>query len=168
MKKPGVTKNTENWNWIRYMIGDKMFEFEQVRNENISYYSGYEDSFDTDLKQYQSRIYPLKETQYLRWYHIKTDDKYIGAIWLEKAPSDDFAVLGIFIADKEFRNKGIGTKSIEQIIKNDLPYMHTNKILLRVRAENERAKKCYSKVGFTENRRYEKNGLNVVEMIYEV
>ena len=82
MKKPGVTKNTENWNWIRYMIGDKMFEFEQVCNENISYYSGYEDSFDTDLKQYQSRIYPLKETQYLRWYHIKTDDKYIGAICL--------------------------------------------------------------------------------------
>ena len=82
MKKPGVTKNTENWNWIRYMIGDKMFEFEQVCNENISYYSGYEDSFDTDLKQYQSRIYPLKETQYLRWHHIKTDDKYIGAICL--------------------------------------------------------------------------------------
>lgn len=25
MKKPGVTKNTENWNWIRYMIGGKMF-----------------------------------------------------------------------------------------------------------------------------------------------
>ena len=82
MKKPGVTKNTENWNWIRYMIGDKMFVLEQVCNENLSYYSGYEDSFDTDLKQYQSRIYPLKESQYLRWYHIKTDDKYIGAIWL--------------------------------------------------------------------------------------
>lgn len=25
MSKPGVTKNTENWNWIRYMIGGKMF-----------------------------------------------------------------------------------------------------------------------------------------------
>ena len=25
MKKPGVTKNTENWNWVRYMIGGKMF-----------------------------------------------------------------------------------------------------------------------------------------------
>jgi len=145
-----------------------MFELEQVCNENISYYSGYEDSFDTDLKQYQSRIYPIKETQYLRWYHIKTDDKYIGAIWLEKAPSDDFAVLGLFIADEEFRNKGIGTKSIDKVIKKDLPYMHTNKILLRVRAENERAVKCYNKVGFTETRRYEKDGLNVIEMMYEV
>ena len=25
MNKSGVTKNTENWNWIRYMIGGKMF-----------------------------------------------------------------------------------------------------------------------------------------------
>ena len=25
MKKSGVTKNTENWNWVRYMIGGKMF-----------------------------------------------------------------------------------------------------------------------------------------------
>lgn len=145
-----------------------MFELEQVSNENLSYYSGYEEAFDRDLKQYQSRIYPIKETQHLRWYHIKTDDKYIGAIWLEKALSDDFAVLGIFIADKEFRNKGIGTQAISEIIKNDLPYMQTNKILLRVRAENERAIKCYSKVGFIETRRYEKDGLNVIEMMYEV
>ena len=144
-----------------------MFELEQVCNENLSYYSSYEKTFDTELKQYQSRIYPTKDAKYLRWYHIKADNKYIGAIWLEKAPSDDFAVLGIFIADKDYRNKGIGTKAIDEIIKNDLPYMHTNKILLRVRAENERAIKCYNNVGFTEARRYEKNRLNVIEMVYE-
>lgn len=145
-----------------------MFVLKQVSNKNLLYYSRYEDAFETDLKQYQSRIYPTKDAQCLRWYHIKADDKYIGAIWLEKSSTDDFAVLGIFIADKDFRNKGIGTKAIDKVIKNDLPHMHTNKILLRVREENERAIKCYSKVGFTENRRYEKNGLNVVEMIYEV
>ena len=144
-----------------------MFELEQVCNENLSYYSGYEEAFDTDLKQYQSRIYPTKDAQYLRWYHIKVNNKYIGSIWLEKSSNDEFAVLGVFIADKDFRSKGIGTQAIRKIIKNDLPYMHTNKILLRVRAENERAIKCYNKVGFTENRKYEKNGFNVVEMIYE-
>lgn len=145
-----------------------MFELEQVCNENLSYYSRYEEAFEIDLKQYQSRIHPIKDAQHLRWYHIKVEYKYIGAIWLDKASSDEFAVLGIFIADKEFRNKGIGPKAIDKIIKNDFPYMHTNKILLRVRAENERAIKCYNKVGFTETRRYEKNGLNVVEMMYEV
>ena len=25
LSKPGVTKNNENWNWDRYMIGGKMF-----------------------------------------------------------------------------------------------------------------------------------------------
>lgn len=139
-----------------------------MRNENLLYYSGYEEAFDTDLKQYQSRICPTKDAQCLRWYHIKTDDKYIGAIWLEKTLTDDFAVLGIFIADKDFRSKGIGTQAIRKIIKNDLQYMHTNRILLRVRAENEIAIKCYNKVGFIESRRYEKDGLNVIEMMYEV
>lgn len=120
-----------------------MFEFEQACNENLSYYSKYEKIFKFDLKQYQSRIYPTKDAQCLRWYHIKVEDNYIGAIWLEKASSDDFAVLGIFIADNNYRNKGIGAKAIDKVIKSDLPHMHTNKILLRVRAENERAIKCY-------------------------
>ena len=68
----------------------------------------------------------------------------------------------------EYQGKGIGTQAIREIIKNDLPYMYTNKILLRVRSENERAIKCYNKVGFIETQRYEKDGLNVIEMMYEV
>ncbi len=144
-----------------------MFELEQVCNENMSHYSEYEKAFETDLKQYQSRIYPSENTEVLRWYHIKADDKYIGAIWLEKNANDDFAVLGIFIADEFYRNKGIGKAAIEQIIKTDLQYMYTNKILLRVREENERAIRCYKSVGFKENRRFRKKDLNVIEMIYE-
>lgn len=144
-----------------------MFEFEQVCNENLSHYKEYEKVFETDLKQYQSRIYPSENVDVLRWYHIKTDNKYIGAIWLDKNANDDFAVLGIFIADVLCRNKGIGKAAIEQIIKTDLQHMHTNKILLRVREENERAIRCYKSVGFKENRRYRKGNLNAIEMIYE-
>lgn len=144
-----------------------MFELEQICNENMSHYSEYEKAFETDLKQYQSRIYPSESVEVLRWYHIKTDNKYIGATWLEKDANDDFAVLGVFIADELYRNNGIGKAAIEQIIKTDLQYMHTNKILLRVREENERAIRCYKSVGFKENRRYEKGNLNVIEMIYE-
>ncbi len=142
-----------------------MFELEQIRNDNLSHYHKYEEYFETDLYKYQSRIYPLEDAQYLRWYHIKADDKYIGAVWLEKVSMDDFAVLGIFIADKDFRNKGIGTKAITQIIENDLEYLHTNKVLLRVREGNERAIICYSSVGFKEKRRYKKDNMNVVEMM---
>ena len=114
-----------------------MFELEKVCNENLIYYNEYEKSFETDLKQYQSRIYPSENAEILRWYHIKANEKYIGAIWLEKNADEDFAVLGIFITDELYRNKGIGKSAIEQIIKTDLQYMNTNKILLRVREENE-------------------------------
>ena len=38
MKKPGVIKNTENWNWIRYMIGDKMFVAVCLDDSDIPYY----------------------------------------------------------------------------------------------------------------------------------
>lgn len=144
-----------------------MFELEQVCNENMSHYSEYEKAFETDLMQCQSRIYPSENADILRWYHIKTDDRYIGAIWLEKNVNEDFAILGIFIADELYRNKGIGKTAIEQIIKTDLQYTHTNKILLRVREENERAINCYKSVGFKESRRYRKGNLNVIEMIYE-
>ena len=145
-----------------------MIELEQVCNENMSHYNEYEKIFETDLKQYQSRIYPAEDADSLRWYHIKVNKKYIGAIWLEKAKDVNFAILGIFIINAELRNKGIGTDVIKQIIANDLKQFNTNKVLLRVREENERAIKCYIKAGFTESQRYVKNGLNVIEMIYEV
>lgn len=141
--------------------------FEQVCGENLSHYNEYEKVFESNLKQYQSRIYPSENAEFLRWFHIKTYDKYIGAIWLEKNAGEDSAVLGIFIADELYRNKGIGKSAIEQIVKNDLHYMNTNKILLRVREENKRAIRCYKAVGFKENRRFRKNDLNVIEMIYE-
>ncbi len=144
-----------------------MFELEQVCSENLLYYTEYEKAFETDLKQYQSRIYPSENAEILRWYHIKADKKYIGAIWFEKNADEDFVVLGVFITDELYRNKGIGKSAIEQIIKTDLQYMHTNKILLRVREENERAIRCYKSVGFKEKQRYRKNNLNVIEMIYE-
>lgn len=143
-----------------------MFELEQVCNENMTHYSEYEKAFETDLMQYQSRIYPSENADILRWYHIKTGDKYIGAIWLENNVGEDFVVLGVFIAYKHYRSKGIGKAVIEQIIKTDLQYMHTSKMLLRVREENERAIRCYKSVGFKENRRYRKDQLSVIEMIY--
>ena len=86
---------------------------------------------------------------------------------MERNCNDDFAVLGIFVVNDEFRNKGIGTEAIKQIIVKGLKHLQINKVLLRVREENERAIKCYIKAGFTETQRYENNGLNVIEMIYE-
>lgn len=145
-----------------------MFKLESVCQENLFNYSEYKELFENDFKKYQSRIYPSKNSHYLRWYHIKSDNRYIGAIWLERNANEEFAVLGIFIAYSDFRNKGIGKSAIKQIIENDLKFMDTQRILLHVREENKRAISCYKKIGFTETRRYLKNKFNVIEMAYEV
>ncbi len=38
MQKPGVTKNAEQWNWVRYMLGDKMFLAICLDNRDQPYY----------------------------------------------------------------------------------------------------------------------------------
>lgn len=38
LSKPGVTKNCENWNWERYMIGGKMFAAVCLDAQNVPYY----------------------------------------------------------------------------------------------------------------------------------
>lgn len=139
---------------------------EQIDKTNISVYKEYEKAFDDDLKNYQSRIYPSKNAEQLRWYHIKADNKYIGAIWLEKNADEAFAVLGIFIADKNYRNKGLGKAAIQQLLNNDLSSMHTSKVVLHVREENKRAVACYQSVGFKQVRRYKKDKINAIEMEY--
>lgn len=144
-----------------------MFCLEPITDANLHVYEKYESLFECDLSRFQSRIRPSSRADYLCWYHIKCGEEYIGAIWLEREEKDDFAVLGIFIAEKAFRNRGIGTKAIEQIIESDFKNMGCNKVVLRVRTENGRAVACYKKVGFTETRRYSKNGLDVTEMILE-
>lgn len=145
-----------------------MFTLEQIDNENYSHYSEYDKAFEKELYQFQSRIYPSKDSAVVCWYHIKVRRKYIGAIWLEKSLKDEFAVLGIFISEKRYRNKGIGKKAIKQIIINDLKYLGTKKIILRVRENNERAIRCYKKVGFVESRKFQKNEYEIIEMVYEM
>ena len=146
----------------------KDFSLVPVDKSNLHHYEEYEKAFETDLRQFQSRIYPADNAEMLRWYHITVDGRYIGAVWLEKAFCDDFAVLGIFIADKTCRNCGIGAEAIKRIIDGDMAYFDADRVVLRVREENERAVCCYKKVGFTESRRYSKGDFGVIEMIYEV
>lgn len=38
MNKKGVTKNSENWNWIRYLLGGKMFAAVCLDEKDVPYY----------------------------------------------------------------------------------------------------------------------------------
>ena len=108
---------------------------------------------DSELSVYLSRLYPHKSyvgdynKKMICWFIIKYDAYDIGSVWLEKDLSEeDTMVLGIFIAEEEFRGKGIGSKAVEkaiQISKNRIPF---RKIKLNVQKNNLRAIQCYKKI----------------------
>lgn len=135
---------------------------ENVDNKNIKEYTAFEKQYNSDLSQYQSRIIPDKNAKLIKWCYIKADNKYIGSIWIEKG-KDDKAILGVFIAYDDYRNKNIGTLAI----KNFIDSVGVKEIYLHVRTSNVRAIKCYHNVGFSDVFRYKKdNGIEVIEMRY--
>ncbi len=75
MSKPGVKKNTENWNWIRYMIGDKMFLAICLDDNDLPYYitlksEPMEGEF---LRQQYADIVPGFYMNKVHWNSIKPD-----------------------------------------------------------------------------------------------
>ncbi len=136
----------------------------EINDSNISEYKQFE--IETDLYNYQSRIYPDKTCDVVLWYYINEDGVNIGSIWLEiKHRTDKEAKLGIFIADPTYRGKGIGSKAINEIIRTNALRYGLSIITLNVRENYIRARKAYLSCGFTEKERYVKeNGVAVIMM----
>ncbi len=58
--------------------------------------------------------------------------------------------IGIFIGEEENRGKGYGTEALKLLISFGFDYLNLNNIMLSVYSFNERAIKCYKKLGFKE------------------
>lgn len=79
------------------------------------------------------------------------ENKMIGTVSLESINHiNRCATLGIFIGDKEFRNKGYGTETIKLILEYGFKYLNLKNIKLDLMEFNERALNCYKKCGFKE------------------
>ena len=77
------------------------------------------------------------------------NDNLIGVISLEKFNNIcRSAVLGIFIGDEEYRNKGYGKEAINLLLEYGFRYLNLHSIKLSLLGINERAHKCYLKCGF--------------------
>ncbi|MDD6681997.1 MAG: MmcQ/YjbR family DNA-binding protein [Clostridiales bacterium] len=75
MRKPSVTKNTENWNWVRYMIGGKMFVAICLDDHDAPYYITLKlDPIEGEFfrKQYED-IVPGFYMNKIHWNSIKPD-----------------------------------------------------------------------------------------------
>ncbi len=60
------------------------------------------------------------------------------------------AEVGLFIGDEENRNKGYGQDVLNILLDYGFNYLNLNNIMLKVFSFNERAIRCYEKVGFKE------------------
>lgn len=79
-----------------------MLILESINDSNFEHYKEFDEAFERDLCAFQSRIYPAENGEALLWYYLKFGETYIGSVWLEKyKPTDDYAVLGVFIAKQE-------------------------------------------------------------------
>ena len=77
MMKSGVTKNTEHWNWVRYMIGGKMFVAVCLDDNDKPYYitlklEPHDGNF---LRQQYDDIVPGFYMNKIHWNSIKPDGK---------------------------------------------------------------------------------------------
>lgn len=80
---------------------------------------------------------------------LRDGDRLIGNVSLNKVDLvNQTASLGIFIGEKEDRNKGYGKEAIKLILNYGFNSLNLNNIMLTVYSFNERAINTYEKVGF--------------------
>ena len=104
-------------------------------------------TLEDEEKWYESNT-ALKDTYN---FAIETleDKKYLGGCGINEVDwKNSKAVIGIFIGNKEYWNKGYGTDVMNTLIRFIFEQMNINKIKLNVYSFNERAIKCYEKCGF--------------------
>lgn len=78
-------------------------------------------------------------------------DKMVGTVGLEQINHlNRCATLGIFIGDKDYRDKGYGTEAIKLVLEYGFKYLNLKNINLDLMEFNERAYRCYQKCGFKE------------------
>lgn len=107
--------------------------------------------FVTTLEKEKEWIESANKGNKYQFAIITNKDKLIGNCSLFDI---DFingnATVGIFIGEEEYRNKGLGTEALKILIGYGFNNLNLNNIMLTVFSFNERAIKCYKKVGFKE------------------
>lgn len=79
---------------------------------------------------------------------IAESDQYIGNVQITNI-CDTTGEFHIFIGDKSFWGKGIGTIAAEKILEIAKKELHLSKLNLQVNLKNTAAHKIYLKIGFT-------------------
>lgn len=80
---------------------------------------------------------------------LKDNDELIGAVYLMGYDGvNQTANLGVFIGEKENRNKGYGKESIKLLLNYGFNSLNLINVMLKVYSFNTRAISTYKKIGF--------------------
>ncbi len=158
--------------YFKKLIGERIY-LSPRNNEDIEKFTEWLNDFETtDYIGRSGAIMTIeKEKEYLESHSgdeanfsiIRLeDDEIIGTVGLEYINHlNRRATLGIFIGEKEDRNKGYGTEAIKMLLEYGFKYLNLNNIKLDLMEFNERAYRCYQKCGFKEyGRRRKCNFIN--------
>ncbi len=92
-------------------------------------------------------------TVFFAIHAITPEKKLIGNCSVGMRWKDRVGSLGIAIGEKEFWGKGFGTEAMRLLVDYSFETLNLQKVELEVHGFNERAFKCYEKVGFKEEAR---------------
>ena len=103
MQKPGVTKNTENWNWVRYMIGGKMFAAVCLDENDKPYYITLKlEPLEGDLlRQQYADIVPGFYMNKVHWNSVNPDGEVPDELLKKMADQSYGLILAGFSRKKQ-------------------------------------------------------------------
>ena len=117
---------------------------------------------DPEVRQYLSMYLPLSEAQEERWFERQLEDDsshvfaietadgvHIGNVGLHDIDwKNRRALCGIVIGEKEYWNRGYGSDALRTLLRFAFEELNLHRVFLHVFDFNERAIRCYEKVGF--------------------
>ena len=147
--------------YFKKLVGDRIYLSPRNPEDYEKFVEWLSDFNVTDYTGYSGKILSIPaEKEYLNndsspegVFSIVTldGDKLIGTVGLESYDHlNRTATLGVFIGDKDYRDKGYGTEAIRMVLEFGFKYQNLHSIKLDLMAFNERAYHCYLKCGFKE------------------
>jgi RimJ/RimL family protein N-acetyltransferase len=124
---------------------------------------------DPELRGYLSAHLPIGQAQEEKWFEKNLNGGDTQALAIDAQPADlgvgpwvhiggcsfpqidwrsSHAELGIFIGARDYWGRGYGTDAVQTLAAWGFDTLNLNRIYLRVHSDNERAIRCYEKVGF--------------------
>ncbi len=141
----------ENENMILYPVSmDDTEDIIRWRNQDfVKQRFIYQEDFtpETQMKWMETKIRTGEAVQFIIEY--KKDRKRIGSVYLRDIDMVNCkAEFGIFIGEKDYLGKGIGSGAAKLVLNYAFSTIRLNKVFLRVLADNVRAARSYEKAGF--------------------